>query len=170
MQALEKRSDTDVEAELNILLSLSIEILRVRWRGLFGKELPPAFGPDLLRRSIAYRLQETAFGWLGSSVRRELDLLIKAISKPPSGRIELPRRIKAGAVLIREWKGMTHRVTVVDEGFLYEKETYASLSEIARKISGARWNGPRFFGLRKSTLDKEPKCKGRASEVRVGSQ
>ena len=169
MQALEKTNDADVEAELNLLPTQTIATLRHRYRELYRKKPPLAFGPDLLRRTIAYRLQEKAFGGLPSSARGELDRLIKAISKTLSGRIELPRRIKAVAVLIREWKGMTYRVTVVEEGFLYKKETYASLSEIAREITGARWNGPRFFGLRKSTLDQEPKCKGRASEVRAGS-
>jgi hypothetical protein len=164
------KDDPDIEEDLTALAGLPITQLRERWRTTFRKEPPQAFGPDLLRRTIAHRLQEKAFGGLPSSVRGELDRLIKAISKTPSGRIELPRRIKAGAILIREWKGKTYRVTIVDEGFLYEEETYASLSEIAREITGARWNGPRFFGLRQSTLDKEPKHKKQPSEVRAGSQ
>jgi hypothetical protein len=116
MQALEKMADADIEAELNLLPPLTIGKLRYRYRELYRKEPPSAFGPDLLRRTIAYRLQEKAFGGLPSSARGELDRLIKAISKTPSGRIELPRRIKAGAILIREWKGKTYRVTVVDGG------------------------------------------------------
>jgi DUF2924 family protein len=169
MQALEKTTDTDIEAELNILPSISIEKLRVRWRGIFGKEPPRAFGPDLLRRSIAYRLQEQAVGRLNDSDRRELDRLIRGVSKTSSGRIELPRRIKAGAVLIREWKGKTYRVTVVDGGFIYDEVKYASLSEIARIITSARWNGPRFFGLRKSAPVHKPKLKTSTTEARTGA-
>lgn len=60
----------------------------------------------------------------------------------------MPRRIKPGAILVREWKGKTHRVSVLKEGFAFEGKPYSSLSEIARSITGARWNGPRFFGLR----------------------
>lgn len=63
-------------------------------------------------------------------------------------RLDLPRRIKPGAVLVRDWKGKSHRVTVLDKGFAFEGRTFPSLSEIAREITGTRWNGPRFFGLR----------------------
>ncbi len=167
MQTLEKTTDADVEAELNLLPMQTVATLRRRYRELYRKEPPLAFGPDLLRRTIAHRLQEKAFGGLPSSVSGELDRLIKAISKTLSGRIELPRRIKSGAVLIREWNGKTYRVAVIDDGFNYDERKYASLSEIAREITGARWNGPRFFGLRKSTLDKVPKHRGHASEVRA---
>src|SRR5712691_7469952 len=148
MQTLEKTTDADVEAELNLLPMQTVATLRRRYRELYRKEPPLAFGPDLLRRTIAHRLQEKAFGGLPSSVSGELDRLIKAISKTLSGRIELPRRIKSGAVLIREWNGKTYRVAVIDDGFNYDERKYASLSEIAREITGARWNGPRFFGLR----------------------
>jgi Protein of unknown function (DUF2924) len=73
-----------------------------------------------------------------------------------NGRIVLPRRIKQGAVLIREWKGERHQVTVLDDGFAYQGRPYESLSQIARLITGTRWSGPKFFGLR---ADKE---RGRA--------
>ena len=70
------------------------------------------------------------------------------LSSPAPGKLVLPRRIKPGAILVREWKGKSHRVTVLPDGFAYEGETFRSLSEIARRITGGRWNGPRFFGLR----------------------
>ena len=66
------------------------------------------------------------------------------------GKMVLPRRIKAGAILVREWKGVSHRVTVLQNGFRYNDKSYESLSEIARLITRLRWNGPRFFGLRPS--------------------
>jgi hypothetical protein len=74
--------------------------------------------------------------------------LAAALAKNPGARIALPRRIKPGSVLLREWNGKSHRVTVLARGFDYDARVYASLSEIARAITGTRWNGPRFFGLR----------------------
>jgi hypothetical protein len=137
----------DVEAELDRLPSMPIVELRARWRGLFKSEPPKPFGPDLLRRSIAYRIQEVAYGGLDRATARLLQQLKAQMRKTP-GKIVLPRRIKAGAILVRKWKGHSYRVTVLDEGFAYDGQTYDSLSVIARQITGTRWNGPRFFGLR----------------------
>ena len=144
-------SNPQVEAELDRLPSMPIVGLRARWRALLKSEPPQAFGPDLLRRSIAYRIQEAAYGGLDRTTARLLQQLKAQMRRAP-GKIVLPRRIKAGAVLVRKWKGHSHRVTVLDEGFAYEGQTYDSLSVIARQITGTRWNGPRFFGLR---VDKE---------------
>src|ERR1700676_4225921 len=74
--------------------------------------------------------------------------MMTAYAAKPNGRIVLPRRIKPGSVLVREWKGKSHRVTVLADGFVYDGDTYGHLSEIAVLITGTRWNGPRFFGLR----------------------
>jgi hypothetical protein len=144
---MEVGSNPKVEAELDRLPSMPVVELRVRWRALFKSEPPKAFGPDLLRRSIAYRIQEAAYGGLDPATKRLLRQLKAQMRKTP-GKIVLPRRIKAGAVLVRRWKGESHRVMVLDEGFAYEGKTYESLSVIAREITGTRWNGPRFFGLR----------------------
>jgi hypothetical protein len=137
-----------IEKELAELALSPIQQLRQRWRTLFRAEPPPAFGPDLLRRSIAQRVQEQHYGGLSTTAQKELDQIIKAMASKPGGRIELPRRIKPGAVLVRTWKDKSHRVTVLDDGFAFEGRTYVSLSEIAREITGARWSGPKFFGLR----------------------
>jgi Protein of unknown function (DUF2924) len=123
-------------------------VLRARWRGEFRCDPPPAFGPDLLRRNLAYKLQEDAYGKLASATQRELDRLVTQLQKNPSARPALPRRIKPGSVLVRDWKGNSHRVTVLARGYQYDNRTYDSLSQIARTITGTRWNGPRFFGLR----------------------
>ena len=136
-----------IEAELDRLRSLRIVELRALWRARFKSDPPEAFGPDLLRRSLAHKIQENAFGGLDPKTARLLNQLIAQHKKTP-GKIVLPRRIKAGAILVRQWKGQQHRVTVLREGFAYEGKTYDSLSQIARMITGARWNGPRFFGLR----------------------
>ena len=144
-----------VTTELAKLPGCSIHTLRERWRALFRGKPPPAFGPDLLRRSIAQKIQEDAYGKLSAMAQRELNRIVASLGKNLTARIDLPRRIKAGAVLVRDWKGTAHRVTVAEKGFSYQERTYASLSEIAREITGTQWNGPRFFGLRPSDKSKE---------------
>jgi hypothetical protein len=143
-----KSADPDVEAELDRLAVMPIAQLRVRYRELFRDDAPKAFGPDLLRRSVAHRIQEKAYGGLSRSTQRLLDQMMKAFYAKPNGKIMLPRRIKPGSVLVREWKGRSHRVMVLAEGYAYDGKTFGNLSEIAGVITGTRWNGPRFFGLR----------------------
>jgi len=153
-------TDPEVEAELNQLPKMRIVDLRSRYRELFRTEPPPAFGPDLLRRSIAHRIQERAFGGLSREHQRLLDQLVKAARTKPNGRIELPRRIKPGSELVRTWNRRTYRIMVLEKGFAWEGRTFSSLSEIAFEITGTKWNGPRFFGLRTSAKrpDKEPRA------------
>jgi DUF2924 family protein len=143
--------DPAVEAELDRLPTMRIVDLRIRYRELYRAEPPKAFGPDLLRRSIAHRIQERTYGGLSRDHQRLLDQLVKAARAKPNGRLELPQRIKPGSELVRTWNRRTYRVTVRESGFAYEGQTYESLSEIASKITGTRWNGPRFFGLRRSS-------------------
>ena len=147
-------ADPEVESELVRLLSMRIADLRPRYRELFRAEPPRAFGPDLLRRSIAHRLQERAYGGLSRQHQRLLDQLIRAARVKRNGRLELPRRIKPGSELVRTWNRRTYRVVVLESGFAHEGRTYNSLSEIASEITGTKWNGPRFFGLRRSSGDK----------------
>jgi DUF2924 family protein len=137
-----------VEDELDQLATMPIARLRVRYREVFRTEPPKAFGPDLLRRSIAHRIQEKAYGGLSRPAQRLLDQAMKAFAAKPTGKIVLPRRIKPGSVLVREWKGKSYRVMVLADGFAYDSEIYSNLSEIAVLITGTRWNGPRFFGQR----------------------
>jgi hypothetical protein len=143
-----KPADPIVEAELDRLTVMPIAQLRVRYREVLRADPPKAFGPDLLRRSIAHRIQEKAYGGLSRSAQRLLDQMMKAFAAKPNGKIALPRRIKPGSVLDREWKGKSHRVMVLADGFAYDGKTFGNLSEIAVLITGTRWNGPRFFGLR----------------------
>jgi hypothetical protein len=139
--------NTVIEAELERLRSMPVVELRALWRAKFKSDPPKAFGPDLLRRSIAYKIQEDAYGGLDRATTRLLKTLMAQFAKS-NGRIVLPRRIKPGAILVRQWKGHSHRVTVLEDGFAYQGKPYESLSEIARLITGTRWNGPKFFGLR----------------------
>jgi hypothetical protein len=145
---LKSGADPAVEAELGRLSTTPIADLRKRYRELFRDEPPKAFGPDLLRRSIARRIQEKAYGGLSRTTQRILDQLVKQALTKPNGRLELPRRIKPGSELVRMWKGRSYRVTVMADGFAYDGKTFTNLSEIASAITGTRWNGPRFFGLR----------------------
>src|ERR1700709_2440641 len=108
-----EKGDPLVEAELIRLVSMPIVQLRLRYRELFRSDPPKPFGPDLLRRSIAHRIQEKAYGGLPRSTQRLLDQMMKAFSAKPNGKIVLPRRIKPGPVLVREWKGRSPRVMVV---------------------------------------------------------
>jgi ribosomal protein S18 len=157
----------ELEAELAQLSRARINARRERWCAIFRVEPPLAFGPDLLRRSIAQRIQERRYGGLSAQVQRQLNQIIKALEKKRSGHIYLSQRIKSGAVLVRMWKDKSHRVTVLDDGFAFEGRVYSSLSEIARHITGTRWNGPKFFGLRPAQQketnpeDERPRRRGR---------
>jgi hypothetical protein len=150
-----RASDPMVEVELDRLSKMPIAGLRGRYRELFQAEPPKAFGPDLLRRSIAHRIQERAYGGLSREHQRLLDQLVKTARAKPSGRLELPRRIKPGSELVRTWNRRTYRVVVMEKGFTWEGRSYSSLSEIALEITGTKWNGPRFFGLRSRSSGTE---------------
>lgn len=132
-----------IEAEIAAIRSLGIADLRRRWRVTFGSLPPDTLTKDLIARIIAYRIQEQAFGGLSPSLVKLLDRLAKG-----KGIDEARRRLKPGALLVREYEGEQHQVTVAQNGFIWEGVTYPSLSTIARRITGTKWNGPRFFGLR----------------------
>jgi hypothetical protein len=140
-----------IEAEVDQVRSLGIDALRRRWRTMFGAVPPKGLTKDIIARMIAYRIQEEGFGGLDKETVRLLDRL--AQGEKPS---ELNRRLKAGTVLVREYLGERHTVAVVPDGFLWADKTYSSLSVIAQAITGTKWNGPRFFGLR---VAREPEPK-----------
>jgi DUF2924 family protein len=129
-----------VEAEIARIRSLGIDALRRRWRAAFGRIPPAALSKDLLGRMIAFRLQERAFGGLD---RESLSLLDGFARQTVSPR----RHLKPGTVLVRDYQGRRHTVTVTPDGFDWQGTTYASLSAIARAITGTAWSGPRFFAL-----------------------
>lgn len=134
---------------LKDLAQAPIENLREHYELLFDSSPPIALGTDLLRRGIAHRLQVKAHGGLTPATRRALEKAAKiSMRKLDGDSFSIPRRIKPGSEVIREWKGKTYRVVVKATGFVYEGESYASLSEIASHITGTNSNGPRFFGLR----------------------
>lgn len=156
-------TDPQVEAKVEALARMPIVELRQHYKTLFRKEPPKAFGPDLLRRSISWRLQEKAYGGLPAATRRLLRAAMKTMAAKPDARIDLPHRPGPGAVLERAWNGRRYRVMVLAEGYAFEGKTFTSLSEIASQITGTRWNGPRFFGLRQRRApEKDTNSRGTA--------
>src|SRR5450631_1146523 len=135
-----------IEGEITRIRSLGLEDLRREWRRLNHGE-PPRISRDLLVLALGYRLQEIAHGGLGKSTRRKLQTMAKALRT--MGRVgPAPSlSLKPGARLVREWRGRTHTITVTEDGFEYAGTSYPSLTKIAKKITGAHWSGPRFFGL-----------------------
>ncbi len=141
------RSDLESLArETAHLLKLDDRALRQRWSALFGVHSSTPVSRDFMIRSITYRLQERVFGGLKPSVQRILDQACDAPSGVAVARLP-KKRATAGTVLIREWRGVRHRVTVLDDSVVYRGQRYGSLSEMARLITGTRWSGPAFFGL-----------------------
>jgi hypothetical protein len=139
---MQRADPAAIEAEIERIRSLGVDELRKQWRMTFGSIPPRALTKDLIARMITYRLQEGAFGGLDLTTIKLLDRLARG-EKP-----ELNRRLKAGTVLVREYRGERHTVTVMPDGFVWRQTAYPSLSTIARAITGTAWNGPRFFGLR----------------------
>jgi hypothetical protein len=139
--------DLELARRLEALCDLTPDELRKEWRRLYRSQ-PPRLSRDLLVRAIAYRIQELHYGGLSNATRRKLTALVQARgSDVETATGSGAKWIRAGARLVREWNGRTHMVTVEGEGFLYAGRSYRSLSAIAREITGARWSGPRFFGL-----------------------
>jgi len=143
-----------VSVRVESLRILGPEELDQTWRALFGSERPRRVYGDLLIKALGYRLQEKAFGGLKPSTRRVLERWGR--DQSARGPTVEPARIqlKAGTALVREWHGVSYRVTVLDDGFDFNGERFRSLSEIARKITGVRWSGPLFFGLKSSAKEQ----------------
>ena len=145
---------TELDAKLAALTTLSSAQLRAEWMRVYRKP-PPSMTADLLRRGIAYRLQERVFGGLSAATLKEIERLCKQFKKTGEAASLQPVTIKPGTRLVREWGGRTHHVLVIQGGFLYDDRQYRSLSQIASAIAGVRWSGPRFFGLTKRSVSKE---------------
>jgi Protein of unknown function (DUF2924) len=152
-----------IEAEIAHLRSLAIDALRRQWRVIFGRTPPAGLSKDLLGRMIAWRLQEQAFGGLDRESLRFLESLARHGGSPR-------RQLKPGTVLVRDYQGQRHTVTVVRDGFDWQGTTYPSLSAIARAITGTAWSGPRFFALARGNGAPARRNKnGSAREGRNGS-
>jgi hypothetical protein len=140
-----------IEDEIARLRELDLKGLRVRWRNVFGKPAPEHLTRYLLFRIIAYRLQVDRFGDLDAETLKVLKQAAGSASAVSKNLARLDQRRFApppGTVLVREWDRKSHRVMVMPDGFAWNGETFNSLSEIGFAITGTKWNGPRFFGLR----------------------
>ena len=135
-----------VARELAALEQLGAGQLRTEWRRLFRAQAPRV-SRDLLVRGLAYRLQELQLGGLSKATRRKLATLAKEFEASGSLSPATSPQLRPGARLVREWRGRTHTVAVVEGGFEYGGTVYGSLTKIAQTITGAHWSGPRFFGL-----------------------
>ena len=150
-----------LDNEIARLRGLDVGQLRARWHTVFRRRAPPHLPRHLLFRILAYRLQADQLGDLDAGSQRLLDRIgsgsldetDRLVADLHKSRTEL----KPGTLLTREWEGHLQRVMVLADGFSWNGKTYPSLSKIAFAITGSRWNGPRFFGLRdKSASEARP--------------
>ena len=119
------------------------------WKELYGKEAPPGIRRELMVPFLTYRLQEKAYGGLKPSIRAELRRIARNLEDSvASPKLRIHPKIKSGTHIFRKWRGETHEVFVTESGYEYKGSGFRSLSQIARKITGTRWSGPAFFGLR----------------------
>ena len=138
--------DLAIVADIESLAGLGVDRLREIWERRFRAPVPTIQSADILRRLIAWKIQVETYGGLDEETKRHLRHLQRLQAKGQSLTPAAPGP-KAGTVLVREWRGVEHRVLVLDQGFEHQERRYQSLSEVARAITGTRWSGPRFFGL-----------------------
>jgi hypothetical protein len=136
------------ESEIAGLAERATPELRLAWRRLYRRDPPLGLSRDLMIRALANQMEERAHGGPSQAMKRHLHTLAGGLDK--GGRSFDPGVVlKSGARLVREWRGHTHTVIVLADGFEYEGQRYRSLSVIARRITGVHWSGPRFFGVTK---------------------
>ena len=147
MASRKQRARKTLAVDVAALHDLSHNELKERWSDLYGSACPLGMSRNILVRAIAYQLQERAFGGLGPSTRRRFDRVAADLA---AGRNPAPlaTKIKHGTRLLREWQGRVHEVIVLEKGVEYRDKSWPSLSAVAREITGTRWSGPRFFGLK----------------------
>jgi len=141
-----------LDSELAALPTLSAQELRQRWQDLRCGEPTAAASRDLMIREITYKMQERAHGGLAPAIKRRLRALAAEVEANGAGAFAPALLLKPGTRLLREWGGKTHTVIVLEDGFEYDGERHHSLTQIARRITGAHWSGPRFFGLGKAAV------------------
>lgn len=146
----------DIARQLAALPGQELGQLRELWRRVFDRPAPAGLRRELMVRILGYRLQERAFGGLSRDAQRRLGQLAKMFATNPNAALPNVPAIKPGTRLIRTWQGQIHQVTVTDKGYEYKGRRYGSLSEIARLITGTRWSGPLFFGLRNGRAKESP--------------
>ena len=136
-----------LEAQLSALLTMTPARLRAEWRSVYKAE-PPALTADLLARGVAWKLQQRVHGGLPAATVRDIRRMKAELDKTGGSNVTTGR-IRPGTRLVRDWGGAAHHVLVLEGGYLYRDRQYASLSQVARDITGAHWSGPRFFGTKR---------------------
>ena len=143
---------SELEDEIARLRDLDLPTLRARWRTVFRRKAPEPLPRHLLFRILAYRLQAERLGDLDKETVRLLDRIASGnLGNGHSsvlGKQSRFGRLQPGSMLVREWDGARQRVVILDRGFAWNGKTYPSLSAVAFAMTGTRWSGPRFFGLR----------------------
>ncbi len=144
-----KRTATavDLATKLAALPKMAAVDLRAEWRRLHRAHPPQRIGRHLLELGVAWKLQERAYGGFSAAMKRRLAELAKTMDEKGDLANARAVRLKPGVKLVREWRGETHDVLVLEDGFQWCGQRWRSLSAIAREISGTHWSGPRFFGL-----------------------
>ena len=157
MATTEEATANAVAAQLHALESMSIAKLRVAWRRVYRAEPPRRMNRELLMLAVAWKIQEQAYGGLTAATRRRLADLATTMERDGDVKRARVARLKPGAKLVREWRGQTHTIVVTEDGFTWQGKHWQSLSVIARSITGVRWSGPRFFGLKDAARsDSQP--------------
>ncbi len=144
----ESKSTAELEGKLTALTVMDSDGLRREWRRLYRSHPPLHIRRDLLVLAIAWKLQEKVHGGLTAAQKRRLTGIAGELKKGGELFAGPAIRLKPGLRLVREWRGVTHDVLVLEDGFEWNGERRRSLSTIAREITGTRWSGPRFFGLK----------------------
>ena len=140
--------NVEVDGQIAELAHRSTHELRVAWRQLHRDEPPHGLSRDLLIRALAHQVQEQSYGRMGRALQRRLQIL-SGERETRGASFDPAVVLKTGTTLVRQWRGHSHAVLVRNDGFEYEGQPYRSLSVIAKRITGAHWSGPRFFGLTK---------------------
>jgi hypothetical protein len=139
------------------LPKLNKTALRELWKQLFNVSASPQLRRRLMIPILAYRLQEQTLGTLTTASRSRLRQLARAFEANPGGSIPVVPTLKPGTRLVRQWRDQVHLVNVETSGYEYQGAKYKSLSEVARLITGTRWSGPLFFGIKKEQNNGSPK-------------
>ena len=135
-------------SEIAALAEVTTAELKRRWRVLYGAEPPPRISRDLLTRALAYRMQEAALGGLKPSTRRLLVQVAAGASARRPIQVAPAPTLQPGTVLLRNWHGTEHQVIVREHGVEFQGRQYNSLSQVAHRITGSKWSGRLFFGLK----------------------
>jgi hypothetical protein len=140
-----------ISEQLAALPGMNKQQLLVIWKENFGKAAPPHLRKQLMVPVLAYRIQERAYGGLSHAARKQLRELAESFESksPQKQKVITEDAAENGSRFVRSWHGELHEVLVKPDGFEYRGRLYGSLSKIACEITGTRWSGPLFFGIRK---------------------